>query len=130
VVGLTETSRRGNDTEVAERSWIHLANEYFWSGEPRYGAMTVSVDGKALGRVPQFCTFRIPVTPGERSVQVRLLWFKSRPVTIAAMPGETIRLSADFVRDLPAGRRLLRMVLHPRRALVLARDEDEERAYP
>ena len=121
----SEISARDSAVGVTEKSWIHLANDYFWNGHPRYGGMTVYVDGRALGRVPQFCTFRFPVTPGNRSLRVRLLWFASVHFPIAAAAGETIRLKGDLVRDLPTAQRVTLMTLRPWRALSLIRVEDD-----
>jgi hypothetical protein len=88
-------------------------------GDPRMGAFKVYLDGRKAGIAPVHGELSVAVAPGDHTVSVGQLWFRSPAMTVAVAPGSTTRLRADIPLSLPLARRMVLFLLRPRRCLVL-----------
>jgi hypothetical protein len=107
---------------------IEVLNMMRWSGDPRFGAFAVVIDGALVGEAPAFeCGF-FPTKTGRHSVQVKLRQFSSSVVTVDVALGQVRRLIAQRKGENPYTR--LFYVLFARRSalslrlLTPGRDDD------
>jgi hypothetical protein len=100
---------------------IVVRNEYRWIADPRFGRFAVLLDGKKMGHVTLDGERAFSVTPGEHTVRIGLWfrWYMSPPKIVAVGPSESVVLAADVDRDSSPIRRMLQMLVHPRKSLVL-----------
>jgi hypothetical protein len=119
--GLTDHEEERVDSRSADEntSWIVVANNYQWIGNPAAAGFTVYVDGKRAGVVPLGDTFSQRVEQGRHVVRVRCWYFLSPRVKLDLRPGETRRFSADIPRKLRLWRRIMRAMADPLHSLSL-----------
>lgn len=104
----------------AGRTAIEVVNHYQWLLDPRFGRMTVHVDGKSVGFAPLNGSRRVEVAPGLHTVRVSMwAWYRSRRVRVDVVSGSTLVLECDIDRAAPALRRMVYGMFRPFSCLVL-----------
>lgn len=96
-----------------DRKWV--------VADPRLGAFSVSIDGLRVGIAHVGGEVGSDVLPGKHRVRIRQWWYRSPPLEVEVLNGQTVRLRADIDRSIGVVRRMGRMLLHPSRSLTLIR---------
>jgi hypothetical protein len=94
-----------------------------WFGDQRLGTFTVSVDRRNVGKLPPVGRIDVPCEAGSHVVRIGQWWYRSPPLSVAALSGQTIFLKADRSR-VPLLRRLAIFAFTPWRALVLTEESN------
>ncbi|MGO8823653.1 MAG: hypothetical protein ACLQU9_00240 [Acidimicrobiales bacterium] len=93
---------------------IEVVNKYQWIGDPRFGRLRVSIDGKAAGSVPLSGSLRTAVVPGAHTVRISLHRQHWSPrVDVEVPAGSTVVLDGDIDRTSSVLRRMAGMLFHP-----------------
>ena len=109
------------------RGHLVVENRYPWVGDPRFGRITIYVDGRRAGRAAVGGRAMIPLEVGEHSVRVRLRWYSSERYTVTIARTRAAFLGADIYREGSLMHRMLYIGLHPRHAMQVSSIDDVER---
>lgn len=95
-----------------------IRNDYPWLLDPRWGRITVYVDGRKAGTAPVRGQVVVALPSGMHKVRTRLWWFTS-PVTTIRVADEPVTLRTDVRRDKPLLGAIALMVVSPWTGLTL-----------
>ena len=120
-VACARTLHDGRVTEGEIGRLVVFQDRKWVVADPRLGAFSVSIDGTRVGIARVEGEFGREVSPGSHRVRIRQWWYRSPPVEVDVLKGETVRLRADIDRSVGPVRRMGRMLVHPSRSLTLTR---------
>jgi hypothetical protein len=97
-----------------ELGQINVTNVYKWLGDPRFGSMTLYVDGHRAGKISPGSTFNVLCIPNvDHVVRVKLWWFLSPRLKIMVEPGGSVQLNVDIEKTKSILFRMWYMLIHP-----------------
>lgn len=109
-----EDWRNRSVQDQLELGKINVANVYRWIGDPRFGSMTLYVDGHRVGKIPLNSTLGVPCVPNvPHTVRVRLRNHLSTRLNIMVEPKGSVQLEVDIEREGSVLIRMWHMLIHP-----------------
>ena len=101
------------------QSQIAVSTPRSWAGDQRLGTFVLYLDRKRVGTLGPRKAVRLRCGAGKHELTARQWWYRSRPFEFDLAPGQELHLVVDIIRQGSLLRRILFLMVMPRRAVVV-----------